>query len=76
MKKTIIAIVPIFIKLFEKMMYCRLYNYQEQNKIIHPLPFGFRKNYSTSHALISIAELIRNSLDNYNNNIIIIIINI
>ena len=59
-----IFILPIFSKLFEKVMYILLtLQLFEQNKIIHPLQFGFRKNYSTSLALISIAELIRNSLD-------------
>ena len=59
-----ISVLPIFSKLFEKLMYQRLYNYLEHHEILYPLQFGFREKCSTSHALISISELIRNSIDN------------
>ena len=33
--------------------------YLEDNKIIYNLQFGFRKKYSTEHALLSITEQIK-----------------
>ena len=32
--------------------------------IIRPLQFGFQESHSVDHSLISIAEAIRNTLDN------------
>ena len=37
-------------KILEKPMYKRLYNFLNNNNIIYNLQFGFRKQYSTSHA--------------------------
>jgi len=44
-------------------MYHRPYNYLEEFKILSPLQFGFRVNCSTTHALISITESLRQSID-------------
>ena len=45
-------------------MYHRLYSYLEELKILYPLQFGFREKCSTTHALISTTESIRQSIDN------------
>ena len=37
-----------------------------ENNIIYPLQFGFRQQYSTFHALISLTEDIRKNLDKGN----------
>ena len=47
-------------------MYKRLYTFLNNNNIICNLQFGFRQKYSSSHALINIAENIRNALDDGN----------
>ena len=39
-------------KTFEKLMHNRLTDFLDKDNIIYPLQFGFRKNYSTTHALI------------------------
>ena len=52
-------------KILEKLMYRRLYTFLNNN-IIYDLQFGFRKQYSTSHALISINENIQKALDDGN----------
>ena len=59
-----ISLLPIFSKIFEKIMYERLYNFLEINEILHPLQFGFRKNHSTPHTLISMTETIKKTIDN------------
>ena len=47
-------------------MYKRLYTFLNNNNIIYNLQFGFRQQYSTSHALINITENIRKALDDGN----------
>ena len=47
-------------------MHIRLTKILRKNKILFSYQFGFRHNYSTNHALISLIELIRNALDNGN----------
>ena len=44
-------------------MYNRVYNFFTKNNLIYPLQFGFRQQYSTFHALISLTENIRKNLD-------------
>ena len=53
-------------KVLEKRMYKRLYTFLNNNNIIYNLQFGFREQYSTSHALINITENIRKALDDGN----------
>ena len=47
-------------------MYKRLYTFLNKNNVIYNLQFGFRQQYSTSHALINITENIRKALDDGN----------
>ena len=44
-------------------MHKRLYNCLEINEIIHLLQFGFRKKHSTTHALISMTEHFKRSIE-------------
>ena len=46
-----ISTLPIFGKIFEKIIYERLYSFLVSQGILHNKQFGFRKNHSTSHAL-------------------------
>ena len=43
-----------------------MYIFLDNNNNIYNLQFGFRQQYSTSHALINIAEIIRKALDDGN----------
>ena len=61
-----ISLLPIFSKILEKLIYNRMYSFLNENNLIYNLQFGFRSNYSTNHALISIIEYIKKSLDNGN----------
>ena len=47
-------------------MHKRLYTFLNNNNIIYNLQFGFRQQYSTSHALINKTENIRRALDDGN----------
>ena len=52
-------------KLFEKIMFNRVYPFLGSNKCIYDLQFGFRSKHSTNHALIEITEKIRAALDEH-----------
>ena len=53
-------------KFLERLMYNRMYKFFSDNNLIYPLQFGFRQKYSAVHALISLTENIRKSLDEGN----------
>ena len=59
-----ISLLSIFSKIFEKLMHKRLYEFLDKMNIFYSLQFGFRKKHSTNHALISMTESIRNTIDN------------
>ena len=46
-----IPILPIFGKIFEKVIYSRLYSFLNSMNVIYNKQIGFRKNHSTSHAI-------------------------
>ena len=59
-----ISILSNLDKMLEKLMHKRIYSYLETNNIIYNLQFGFRKNYSTTLALLSLTDDINYQLDN------------
>ena len=50
-------------KIFEKIMHKRIYGFFEHQGLIYENQFGFRKNHSTTHALIDLTEEIRQTID-------------
>ena len=56
--------LSIFDKIIEKLIHKRLYNFLESQNILYINQFGFRKNNSTTNALIQITEMIKESIDN------------
>jgi Reverse transcriptase (RNA-dependent DNA polymerase) len=58
-----ISLLSNISKILEKAMYTRLYSYLERFKLIYDLQFGFRKNFSTSHALINLVSSVSDILD-------------
>ena len=53
-------------KIFEKLVYSRLYSFLELHNCIYELQFGFRARHSTQHALASLTEMVRQALDGGN----------
>ena len=51
-------------KILEKVMYSRVSNFLENQKILFEKQFGFRKSHSTNHALIDIVEQIKKNMEN------------
>ena len=58
-----ISILSNLDKILEKLIHKRLYHFLEINNIIYPLQFGFRKNFSTTHTLLSLTENIKQEID-------------
>ena len=59
-----ISLLSIFDKILEKLMYRRLSNFLQKNKILYEYQFGFRKNYSTSQAVMEVLDNIYQHCDN------------
>lgn len=51
-------------KLLELLIHSRIQKFLDSKNAIFQNQFGFRKGHSTNHAIISLCEMIRNSLDN------------
>ena len=58
-----ISLLSVFSKIFEKLIYLRIYSFLTKNNLISNKQFGFRSGYSTNHALVSITERIKSLLD-------------
>ena len=59
-----ISLLSIFDKIIEKIIHSKLYMFLEANNILFNQQFRFRKNNSTTYALIQITERIKESIDN------------
>ena len=55
--------LSVISKIFEKLIYKRIYFYLNQKKLIYSKQFGFRGNHSTNHAIISLTEHISSLFD-------------
>ena len=53
-----ISLLPIFSKIFERLIYNRVIDFITENKILSELQFGFQKNKSTEQAVTSIISAI------------------
>ena len=58
-----IFISSVFSKIIEKLMHKRLYGFLDTFELLYPLQFGFREKHSTMHALLSLTEAIKQSID-------------
>ena len=61
-----VSTLPIFGKIFEKIIYSRLYGFLVSKGILHGSQFGFREGHSTSHALNYSVHQIQKSLEEGN----------
>jgi len=56
-----ISVLPVLSKLFEKVLYHRVYAYLTEHNLIDKRQYGFRENHSTELAITTICgELVRN----------------
>ena len=59
-----ISLLSIFDKILEKLMYRRLANFLDKHRILYEFQFGFRKNHSTSQAVMEVLDNIYQHTDN------------
>ena len=59
-----ISLLPIFSKILEKLIHSRLLKYFDDNGILNPLQFGFRKKHSTYMPLAHLLDEVAKSLQN------------
>ena len=50
-------------KIFEKLIYPRIYNFLDNNNVFFSKQFGFRSKHSTAHAILNMSQNISDSLD-------------
>lgn len=60
-----VTIVPIFSKIFEKVMYNRLISFLENNNVITEHQHGFRKSRCTSLATFKLVKSVMDAIDNH-----------
>ncbi len=58
-----IALISNFSKILEKIMFNRLTNFLDYNKIISPCQFGFRSGHSTVHPLMHLHNFVTEALN-------------
>ena len=58
-----ISLLSVYSKIFEKLIYTRVYSYLVKFDLIYAKQFGFRNNHSCNHAIISLTEHIKKLLD-------------
>lgn len=69
----IISILPILSKMFEKVLYSQLFHFCVSNGIIPDSQCGFRKDFSTSVALVGITDDIMRAIDRKLNTILVLL---
>ena len=57
-----VSTLPIFGKIFEKIIFNRLYQFLDNNNVIYENQYGFRKGHSTNHALNYSVAYIENQI--------------
>jgi len=58
-----ISLLPLFSKIYEKIMHNRLYSHLTKNRVICGTQFGFRAGHSCEHALLTAQNTILSSLN-------------
>ena len=59
-----ISVLPVLSKLFEKVLYHRLYSYLTEHNLIDNRQYGCRENHSTELAITTIYDKLFSNFDN------------
>ena len=59
-----VSTLPVFGKIFEKLIYSRVYRILTYKGILSDAQFGFRKGHSTAQAIHYSADIVKNALEN------------
>ena len=58
-----VSVLPVVVKVFEKLVHHQVYSYLQENNILHPMQFGFRPGHTTQDVLVSMVDEWRKALD-------------
>jgi hypothetical protein len=58
-----ISLLSVFSKIFERVVYNRIFDHLTKNNFFYPKQFGFQKNLSTEHAIIELVDQINNGFN-------------
>ena len=58
-----ISLLPVFSKILEKILHTHVINYLDENNLLNPLQFGFRKKHSTYMPIAHLVDNITSSLE-------------
>ena len=59
-----ISTLSPFSKILERLVYDQLISFINKNNILYKYQFGFRKGFSTEHAILELTDYLRNAIDN------------
>ena len=60
-----ISLLSSFNRIFEKLLYYRMKDFIDKNKLIHSSQYGFCKAHSPDHTILEIVETLQNNMDKH-----------
>ena len=60
-----ISLLPVFSKIFEKIVQKQVYSYLNNNNLLFDSQHGFRENYSTESAVIELTDHLKSQIDKH-----------
>ena len=60
-----ISLLSSFNRIFEKLLYYKMKNFIDKNKLIHSSQYDFCKAHSLDHAILDIVETLQNNMDKH-----------
>lgn len=61
-----ISLLNVFNKILEKLMYVRVHEYLHENHLLYNRQYGFRKGFSTSHAVMDVVKTLNINISKKN----------
>ena len=61
---SLISILSSFLKIFEKIIYKRLFSFFDKHKVLSPNQYGFRPGFNTTHAITNIVTTADEDMSN------------
>ena len=58
-----ISLLSIYNRIFEKLMYARMISFIEKHDLLYNAQYGFRKLYSTDHAILDIVNAVLSNMN-------------
>ena len=60
-----ISLLPVFSKIFEKIVQKQVYSYLNNNNLLFDSQHGFRENYSTESAVLELTDHLKSQIDKH-----------